>query len=301
MPPNPFDQACRYLLRRCPALLLWLLDATEEVVLFIRWLTTKLTIPGFPERESDMIAHIRRQDQGGKPWAIPVEFQVEPDPLMFGRLLASEGLIWLLEKPTEHPGDRFDLVGLVVNLTGIGTTERDMAWAPGKGTSILPVERNLEGFRASAVLDQIAAGKAPRAVLALIPLMIDGGEPAIIQRWLEIAQAETDEQWRADFCLAQVFAELTGRQEAWRTALEGFNVRQSVVVNEWKAEAKIEGIRGLLTARLGGVPADVEAKLAKTSDLATLQTWLILAGQASTLDDFRRRTGMVTNGDTSSP
>ena len=44
MPPNPFDQACRYLLRRCPAPLLWLLDATEEVVLFIRWLNAKLTI-----------------------------------------------------------------------------------------------------------------------------------------------------------------------------------------------------------------------------------------------------------------
>ena len=38
MPPNPFDQACRYLLRRCPGLLLWLLGATEEVVLFVRWL-----------------------------------------------------------------------------------------------------------------------------------------------------------------------------------------------------------------------------------------------------------------------
>ncbi len=65
MPPNPFDQACRYLLRRCPALLLWLLDATEDLVLFVRWLNTKLTIPGFPERENDMIAHVRRQDWAG--------------------------------------------------------------------------------------------------------------------------------------------------------------------------------------------------------------------------------------------
>ena len=58
-----------------------------------------------------------------------------------------------------------------------------------------------------------------------------------------------------DFCLACVFAELTGCQEVWKIVLEGFNVRQSAVVNEWKAEAKIEGIQGLLTARLGGVPA----------------------------------------------
>lgn len=63
-------------------------------------------------------------------------------------------------------------------------------------------------------------------------------------------------------------AELTGGQEVWKTALEGVNVRQSAVVNAWKAEAKIEGIQGLLTARLGGVSADVAAKLAETRDLA---------------------------------
>ena len=114
----------------------------------------------------------------------------------------------------------------------------------------------------------------------------------MILRWLEAAQLETDEQWRADFCLARVFAELTGRQEVWKTALEGFNVRQSAVVNEWKAEAKAEGIRGLLTARLGSVPTDIEARLAETRNLDVLQTWLILAGQAATLDDFRKEVGM---------
>ncbi len=72
----------------------------------------------------------------------------------------------------------------------------------------------------------------------------------------------------------------------------GFNVRQSVVVNEWKAEAKVEGIQGLLTARLGGVPADIAAKLTQTRDLAVLQSWLILAGQAATLDDFRKEAGL---------
>jgi len=224
---------------------------------------------------------------------------VEPDALMFGRVLVYEGLIWLLEKPTEHPGDRFNLVGLVINLTGIGTTGQDMAWTAGKGTGIQPIERNLQSFRASDVLDQIAAGKAPRAALALIPLMLGGGEPGIIQRWLEVAQPETDERWRADFSLARVFAELTGHQEVWKTALEGFNVRQSVVVNDWKAEAKIEGIQGLLTARLGGVPADIAAKLAETRDLSVLQTWLILAGQAATLDDFRKQAGMGTANGTS--
>ena len=106
-----------------------------------------------------MIAHVRRQDQGGQPWALPIEFQVEPDALMFGRFLVYEGLIWLLEKPTEHPGDRFNLVGLVVNLTGIGSTGQDMAWTAAKGTALQPLERNLQSFKASDVLDQIATAK----------------------------------------------------------------------------------------------------------------------------------------------
>jgi hypothetical protein len=129
--------------------------------------------------------------------------------------------------------------------------------------------------------------------------MIGGGEPGIMQRWQEVAESETDPQWRADFCLARVLAELTGSQEAWTIALEGFNVRQSVVVNEWKAEAKVEGIEGLLKARLGGVPADIAAKLAKTRDLAVLQSWLILAGQAPTLDDFRKEAGIGPGHETS--
>ena len=107
-----------------------------------------------------------------------------------------------------------------------------------------------------------------------------------------MAEQETDSQWRADFFLARVFAELTGCQEVWKIALEGFNVRQSVVVNEWKAEAKVEGIRDLLSARLGVIPTDVSERLAETHDLNVLRTWLILAGQAATLDDFRKGTGL---------
>lgn len=292
MPPYPFDQACRYLLRRCAALLLWLLGVTEETALFVRWLNAKLTIPGFPERENDMITHVRRQDQGGRPWAVPVEFQVEPDPLMLGRCLVYEGLIWLLEKPTEHPGDRFNLVALVVNLTGVGAAGQDMAWAQGKGTSLQPIERNLQSYKAGDVLEQIAAGKAPRAALALIPLMIGGGEAGIIERWLELAQPETDERWRADFCLACVLAELTGCQDVWKTALEGFTVRQSRVVNEWKAEGIVKVLCAVLKGRFGPLPEDLTGHLAQTKDVDLLEKWGTLAGEAASLDDFRQKAGL---------
>src|SRR4051812_36260280 len=135
MPVNPFDQACRYLARRSGApLLSWLLTLSMAAFRFVRWLDTRLTVPGQPERVGDTIAHLERLDQDGLPWAVPLEFQVEPDPLMFGRLLVYEGMTWLLEKPSELPGDRFQLQAVVVNLTGIGQSGRRMVWRTGAGT-----------------------------------------------------------------------------------------------------------------------------------------------------------------------
>src|SRR5262249_13390295 len=159
----------------------------------------------------------------------------------------------------------------------------------GKGTAIRPIERNLQSFQASDVLDQIAAGKIPRAALALIPLMIGGGEPGIIQRWLEVAGPETDERWRADFALARVFAELTGCPEEWKTALEGFNVRQSTVVNEWKAEASARILCAVLTSRWAPLPDDLREHIARTTDLDLLEKWGALAGETTSLDEFRQK------------
>lgn len=51
-------------------------------------------------------------------------------------------------------------------------------------------------------------------------------------------------------------------------------------------------ILGLLTSRLGRVPVDLAAKLAETRDQNVLQGWAILAGQAPTLDAFRKEAGL---------
>jgi hypothetical protein len=115
MPTNPFDRACRYLARRGGALLLaWLLRLPAAALRFEGWLDTRLTLPGHPERTCDTIARLSRLDQGGVPWAIPVEFQLEPDPVMFGRALVYEGLLYLLHKPSPERGDRFHVVTVVV-------------------------------------------------------------------------------------------------------------------------------------------------------------------------------------------
>jgi hypothetical protein len=239
--PNPFDHASRGLLRRAAlALLCWLLQVSASQLRFVRWLDTRLSLPGQPERECDTIAHVLRVDENSLPYAIPVEFQVTPDALMFGRVMVYEGMIWIQEKPSEEAGDRFALRSVIVNLTGVGKCGRRMPWrtavaekpspeqeamqpapAAEAETTLVPIEWNLETLDGSVILEQIARGEAPMALLALISLMKKGGDPATIERWLQVANQETDPYRKADFALVVLFADLTGRTEVWEKGRVG--------------------------------------------------------------------------------
>src|SRR5919202_5839464 len=130
MPANPFDQACRYLTKADPeGALPWLLRLPPAGLGFDGWLDTPtLPFPGEPERTCDTVASLRDTARGGVPWAVVVEFQVEPDPDMFGRLLVYLGRLWLERGPSPERGDRFELGAVVVNLTGAGRSSRRMDW-----------------------------------------------------------------------------------------------------------------------------------------------------------------------------
>ncbi len=120
LPPSTrYDQAARYLLRRAEALLFyWQLRLNPTQLRFERWLPTQLTLPGIKERLCDGIAELADLQQGGRPFAGILEVQTVPDATMAGRLLLAGGLLWLTVKPTQLPGDRYELVGVVINLTG---------------------------------------------------------------------------------------------------------------------------------------------------------------------------------------
>lgn len=294
---NLYDRACRHLLRRWGVPLLgWLIKLQPEAFRFLRWLDTHFSIAGFPERFGDNLACLSRLDRGGIPWAILVEFQGKPDPLMFGRLLVYQGLIWLQEKPTDLPGDRYEILSVVVNLTGVGKSGRTMEWQKGAGTRLHPIEWDLEKRSAAATLRQVAGGKAPRALLAWIPLMQGGDDPAIMARWRQLADQEPDPGLKADLGLALVFAELADRHEVWKQALEGFNVRESSVVNEWVAEGKVErraeDVRKVLEARFKTLPEDLIARLTSTRVDEVLLSWLLLAAQVENLEQFRQKAGI---------
>ncbi len=300
MTANPYDQACRYLAKLEPAAFLaWLLGLEPASFRFRRWLDARrVRFPGEPDRTCDTVAFVEHVAAGQQPWAMPVEFQIEPDPDMFGRLLGYLGVLWLEERPSETRGDRFCLGAVVVNLTGNGNSSREMNWPEAGVLTHLGVrERNLAREDARTTLDAIIAGIVPEVVLPLIPLMQRGGEAGIIVDWVTRALAVPDARRRADLGgLALVFAEAAGCADAWKKALEGWNVIQSKQVLEWQAQTRSEMLLEALQERVGPLPNEVVGRVKNERDDALLRRWFKLALRATTLEQFLRESGMATNG-----
>jgi hypothetical protein len=302
--PTRYDQAARYLLLRAGALLFWwLLRLTPAQVRFERWLPTQLTLPGVPQRLCDAVAELADLERGGRPFAALLEVQTQPDATMPGRLMLAGGLVWLTAKPTTLPGDRYELLGLVINLTGVGDATRRCVLGTAEWT-LRPVELNLETLDAGAVLEEIAGGSAPRELLAFIPLMQRGDEEGIIRRWRELVGAETDLRRRGDYSLALVFAERVNRGTVWQNALEGFSMIESPLIAELlaqaeaKAEARaqvktlVETLLRALRKRFGELPEEMTASLSACGDSDQLGRWLDAALDAPTLAAFRQQTGL---------
>ena len=301
-PETTYDQAARFLLRQGGGTLLaWLLDEPPEALRFRRWLDSVLSLPGTKERLCDAVA--RLETPSGEPLALLVEVQTKPDGSMFGRLGIAGGILWETVRPSELPGDRYGLTALVVNLTGNGSSGRSFRRASSVW-EISPCEWNLADEDAAEVLAGVAAGSIPQEVLAFVPAMQNGGEASIITTWLERVRQEPDRRRRGVLTLAVVFAGLTEWADAWRKALEGFDVMESAIVNEWKAEAerkgyekgerlaKVEMILRLIQRRYGEVPEELGKAIRACDDKAKFDAWIDATVTASSLDDFRRVTGV---------
>jgi hypothetical protein len=296
MPTNPFDQACRYLAHLDPVgLLCWLLKLSVTAFAFERWLNTRtIPFPGEPERTCDTVAFLRDLGRGGIPWAVVVEFQIEPDSLMFGRMLVYNGRVWMEIKPSPEVGDRFQMGAIVVNLTGKGVSGRTMAWPEaGLGLSLKKPDRNLCEYNAATVLRAIAAGRVAKVVLPFIPLMQRGAEDGIIRQWVKIASAETDDRLRSDYgALALIFAEAANASDVWKKALEGWSMIQSKQVLEWQAQALARMLTKQLEERFGALPEELSKAIRGTADETVLLRWGELVVRVDSLDEFRRGAGL---------
>jgi hypothetical protein len=300
MARNVYDQAARYAAKLdAMGFVRWLLGMPS--LLFLGWLDTRrMPFPGEADRICDTVACLEDPAVPGMVWAVPVEFALEPEADLFGRLLSYLGLLWLEMRPTQERGSRYNVGAAVVNLTGQGHTSRDLSLA-GMRTCLQVEERDLAGEDAASILAGIASGGVARCLLPLVPLMQGGAEAGIIQQWVQLASAEPDARRRGDYAgLALVFAEAANCRPAWRQALQGWNVVQSQQVLEWMAEGETRGeIKGkvgillrVLRARFGAVPGELEASIRAQTDLAQLDRWADAAAIAPTLDDFRQTTGL---------
>jgi hypothetical protein len=317
MSENHFDQGCRYQMINLDSkgILAWLLQLAPEAFGFHGWLDTRsIPFPGQPDRTCDTVGYLTDEKANGVPWAVPFEFQTDPDPEMPGRLLEYLGRIWREKKPDPHRGSRFSLGAVVVNLTEKGAASLDSFWPEaGLHTQLLVHEVNLAGLDADSVLTGIEQGATTRSLLPWIPLMQKGDDPGIISRWVAVALTEPSARWRAEYgALAVVFAEAANCRDVWKQALKGWQMTESMQVREWQQEARTEALaegeakgeaigeaKGraaavvkVLEARFTSVPKDLADAIRATTGLDTLDRWLPLAVQADSLDAFRQAAGV---------
>lgn len=304
---NPFDQASRYTAKLDPeGFLRWLLAEWTQAWQFRDWLDTRtLPFPGEPERTGDTVVDLEETDSGVR-YALPVEFQTEPEVDMPARVLEYSARVLREKRPDGQLEQRFTVIPALVHLTGRGRTARVMRLGTTScHITVDPVERNLCEEDAALTLTQIAEGRWSKALLPWIPLMRGGSESAIMEQWKEVAQSEPNARRRSDYAgLALVFSELTRGVAAWRKALEGWNVRQSMQVLEWQAEARKEGREeGREEGTLAGtarsllrllekrfprrVPATVKAQIKASTDLAQLEAWFDAAVNIGSMKEFR--------------
>jgi hypothetical protein len=226
---------------------------------------------------------------------LPIEFCLDPDGEMFGRLLVYLGRLWLEKRPVQDERLRYHVGAVVVNLTGRGNASRDLALRQtGIRTCLQVAERNLSTISAADTLAGIAAIRIARCVVPWIPLLQGGGEMAIIQEWIRLADPEPDRKLRADYAgLALVFAEAAGCRDVWKQALQGWNMIESQQVLEWINEGEVRGrattLLQVLQLRFGTLPADLVGTIRATTDPGQLERWVQAAVRASSLDEFRQQ------------
>ena len=251
---------------------------------FERWLDTRTApMPGLPNQTADTVAELFARHEMQPPWLLLLEFQTEPDPEMFGRLLGELGKFWREHRPDALPGSRYQLVAAVVNLTGtlesLPASRHFTFPIDDVGLGLAAKEVHLATRSAAATLDAIARGDTSKCILAFIPLMTGGGEEGIIQRWLDMAGAEPNHRRRGELgTLALAMAELKPWFGEWQKALKEWNMRESTFINGWIDEGRDEGrvlqarqtLRNLLTKRFGVVAPALVQRIDETRDIAIL-------------------------------
>jgi hypothetical protein len=306
-----YDQASRYAVKLDPpGFFAWRAPGFAARFAFLGWHdVSTVTFPGEPGRVCDTVAEFAARDGRGPRRLLDVECQSEPDPDMPER--QGEYAFRLRREVRHGPGQagKYGVACLLLNLTG-PVQPRELDWREddldGDGLHFRLTQFTLREEDAAASLARVAVGDSSRCVLPWIPLMRGGDETSTIEEGKRLASGEPDARRRGDYGgLALVFAELAGRRDAWRRALEDWNVQVSQQVLEWQAKARQEGrqeeqvaqarskiLRALEVRLRSAVPSDVAAAVEAQADLDRLSSWFDAALTAADLPAFRAAAGL---------
>ena len=302
---NDYDMACRRLVKSEPAAFLtWLLTDFAQTCEQVGWVDTRrIAFPGKADQTGDLVAELRMLRVVQALWALALEFQSEPDPRMFGRMLVYLGTLWDEQRPDALPGSHYQLASTVINLTGTSASlpaSASFVW-PGSDAmecTLRVRERYLAEESAELTLEGIASGRYDRMMLPWVVLMSGGSTPEALRCWLELATAETDARRRAEIgYAARVFAEKSADPEGWRTILEGWDVVRSQVMEQTRAEGRVEDrqeslLELLIPRSQGSIPTELAGAIRACTDLAKLRSWFTIAVATTTLEQFREQAGL---------
>jgi hypothetical protein len=287
------DQTARYALKVAPAeAIRWLLPGLDADLAFTRWLDTEtIAFPGEPGRRCDTVAELVSHGGESAPWALVLEAEARPSPMILDRVLEYEARLLRRLRHGPHRRDRYLVAAVVIVLRGRKKELKLQMRLPGTDLELgLTVSTmSLAREQAAATMERIGRGELGRSILPWVPLMAGGDEAVVVVEWVRLAAAEPDVQRRKDSAgLALVFAESVNRLAMWQQALEGFDMWQSQVIREGKAQTQRSNLLKVLRARFQPeLPADLAQKIEQTKDLDVLTRWFDAALTTTTLDAFR--------------
>jgi hypothetical protein len=289
-----YDQAARFAAQAEPgAVVRRVLVPSGAAPSFREWLDTRtLPLPGGAERIADLVAAL--DDPAGAPALLVFEFQAQHDPDKLDVTLEEAAILRSRARHGADRRDKYRVLTVLVYLQGrCPEPVLDMTLPGGFGTRHAPLVWNVNEDGASATLEAVARGELSWGMLFWVPLMAEGQQDAVIARWREVVlQVVPDRRTRGNLAgIALVFAELVGRRPAWRRGLEGFEMTESQVVNEWISQGKAEGnlerqrqnLLELLEGHFpGAVPSDVVQLIQQQDSLELLHDWFKAAVRPST-------------------
>jgi hypothetical protein len=293
-----FDQAARFAAQADPnAVVRRVTEPVGVPMPFREWLDTRtIPLPGGPDRTADLVAAV--DDPTGQPALLVFEFQSRHDPDKLDVTLEEAGI---LRGHARHGDDRkgkYKVLTALVYLTSRCLDEvLDMTLPGGFGTRHAPLIWNAGEDAAATTVEAVAGGGLSWGMLFWVPLMAGGKDADVISRWKEIvAQVVPDRRTRGNLAgIALVFAELMGRRAEWSRGLEGFEMTESQVVNDWINQGEAKGklterrqkLLKLLSKRFpGAVPDDVTRLVNEQESLDILDLWFDAAAEAYTFQQF---------------